>query len=95
MTPQTDNTSTVGDVIAGTAEWLGALGILTMALFPFAIPGIVLTVAALVPLVLLALVAGLLAAVIAAPVMAVRRLRRRSAGRRDRSGIGSAAAQPS
>ncbi len=69
-------TSTVGDVITGAAGWIVALGVLTMTLFPFAIPGLILTAAALAPLVLAAAVVGLMAALVAAPVMAVRRLRR-------------------
>jgi hypothetical protein len=72
------DTSSIGDVITGAAGWLVAVGILTMALFPLAIPGIVLTVAAVVPLALLAVVVGLLAAVAAAPVIAVRAVRRRA-----------------
>ena len=95
MSPQIDTTSSLGDVITGAAGWLVYLGTLIMVLFPFSIAGIALTVAAVVPLVLLAMVAGLLAAVAAAPVMAVRRLRRRAAGRRDRAGLGPATAQPS
>jgi len=95
MNAQVDNTWSIGDAITGVAEGMFALGVLTMTLFPFAIPGIVLTAAALVPLVLLAVVVGLLAAVAAAPVMAVRRLRRRAAGRRDRAGFRPATAQPS
>ena len=95
MHAKTDTTSTIGDVITGAAGWMVALGILTMAIFPFAIPGLVLAAAALVPLVLLAAVAGLLAAVAAAPVLAVRRLLRRSTGHRDRAGFGAATPQPS
>jgi hypothetical protein len=45
--------------------------------------------------VLLAVVIGLLAAVAAAPDMAVRGLRRRAAARRDRAGYGAATARPS
>ena len=95
MNPHTDNTSGIGDVITGAGEWVVALGLLTMTLFPFAIPGIVLVVAAVVPLVLLAVVVGLLAAVAAAPVMAVRALRRRAADRRGLDRSGAASAQPS
>jgi hypothetical protein len=95
MNAKTDTTSSLGDVITGAAGWLAALGILTMALFPFAIPGIVLLVAAVVPLVLLGLVVGLLAALAAVPVVAVRRLRGRAAGRRERTVLGPPTAQPS
>jgi hypothetical protein len=57
------------------------MGILAVALFPLAIPIVVLTAVAILPLLLPLIAIGLLAAVIAAPVMLVRRLRaRRSAG---------------
>jgi hypothetical protein len=95
MDAHNDTTSSIGDVITGAAEWMFALGVLTMTVFPFAIPGIVLTVAAVVPLVLLAVVGALLAAVAAAPAMAVRGLRRRAAVRRDRAGFAAATPQPS
>jgi hypothetical protein len=77
MSSQIDTTSSIGDVITGTAGWMFAFGVLTMTLFPWAIPGIVLTAAAVLPLVLLAIVAAVLAAVAAVPVLAVRGLRRR------------------
>ena len=54
------------------------LGILIMALAPFAIPFIVLTVVFALPLLLPALALGLIGAIVAAPVLLVRRL----AGRR-------------
>jgi hypothetical protein len=95
MDAQIDTTSSIGDVITGAAEWLVALGMLTMALFPLAIPGIVLAAAVVVPLGLLALVAGLLAAAAAAPAMAVRRLRRRAAAHRGRVGSRTATARAS
>ena len=94
MNAHNDNTSSIGDVITGAAGALFALATLTMTLFPFAIPGIILTVAVIVPLVLLAVVVGLLAAVAGAPVMVVRALLRRAAAR-DRAGIGVATPQPS
>ena len=50
--------------------------ILTLALFPFAVPMIALTVIALVPLLVLGLAAGLMVAVFAVPVTTARRLRR-------------------
>jgi hypothetical protein len=51
------------------------LGILTVSLFPFAIPVLALTVVALLPLLVLALVGAL----IAAPVLLLRRLVRLAA----------------
>ena len=64
-----------GDVITSLASGLAALGMVTMALFPLAIPCIALTVAAIVPLALPVVVLGLLAAVIAAPLIALRNMR--------------------
>jgi hypothetical protein len=79
MNPHTDTTPGIGDVVNGAGDGIVALGLLTMTLFPWAIPGIALAVAVAVPLVLAAAVLGLLAAVLAAPFVAVRRLRRRPA----------------
>jgi hypothetical protein len=84
MSTQTDDTTSIGDVLNGAGEWLVALGTLTMTLFPFAVPGIVLALAVVVPLVLLTVAVGLLAAVVAAQVIVVRALLRR--GDRARSG---------
>ena len=77
MNPQTQSDVTLGDAITGAAGWAAALGTVTMALFPFAVPGIILAVAAVVPLLLLGLVLALVGAVLAAPVVAVRGLVRR------------------
>ncbi len=76
MNAQHDTTS-IGHVITGGAGMVVAAGILTMALFPLALPGLVLAAAAVVPLAALALVVGVLVALAAAPAGAVRRLRRR------------------
>ena len=76
MNRQHDRSSN-GDVIAGGAGSLAALGILTMALFPFAVPGLVLAAAAILPLAALGLVVGVLAALAAGPTVALRGLRRR------------------
>jgi hypothetical protein len=64
----------LADALANSAAG-GA--IFTVALFPLALPLLILTVAALVGLLLVVLVAGLVAAVIAAPVVLARRLLRR------------------
>jgi membrane protein implicated in regulation of membrane protease activity len=58
------------------SAWLVGGGILTMALFPLALPIIALTAVAAIPLVLVALALGLVAAVVAAPILLLRRLRR-------------------
>jgi hypothetical protein len=91
MNPHSEDTSTIGDLLFSAAHALAALGILTMALFPFAIPGILLAVALAVPLLVGAAVVGLVSAVVGglfaavAPVSgrAVRALRGRGAYRRD------------
>jgi hypothetical protein len=96
MSTHSDDTSTIGDLIGSAATGVAALGILTMALFPFAIPGILLTLALAVPLLLGAVVlgllgavvTGLLAAVAAVSRAAVRTLRRHTAFRRGHAGFG-------
>ena len=59
------------------SKWTVGAGIITVALFPLAIPIVVLTAVALLPLLVPLAAIGLLAGVIAAPVMLVRRLRGR------------------
>ena len=61
------------------SKWTVGAGIITVALFPLAIPIVVLTAVALVPLLVPLAAIGLLAGVIAAPVLLVRRLRGRPA----------------
>jgi hypothetical protein len=56
------------------SKWTVGAGIITVALFPLAIPIVVLTAVALLPLLVPLAAIGLLAGVIAAPVMLVRRL---------------------
>jgi hypothetical protein len=60
------------EVLDETAGWLVGGGIVTVALFPFALPLILLTVAALLPLLVVPLVAGLLAL----PILVARRVGR-------------------
>ena len=55
-------------------------GVITFALFPLALPILVLTVAALLPLAAIALVVGAATALIVAPIRLIARLRQR--GRR-------------
>ena len=59
------------------SKWTVGLGIIAVALFPLAIPIVVLTAVALVPLLVPLAAVGLLAGLITAPVMLVRRLRAR------------------
>jgi hypothetical protein len=59
-------------------------GILTMALFPLALPMIALLAVAAIPLLLIAVAAGIAAAALAAPVLLLRGLWRRFAPMRSR-----------
>ena len=65
-----------------TIGWMVGLGMVTMVLFPFALPGIALTVVALLPLLAITVPLALVAALVAAPILAVRGLRRRAESRR-------------
>jgi hypothetical protein len=70
-------TSTVDsttEVIEEASSFLVAGGILTFALAPLALPIIALTVVALIPIAAIGAVVGLAAAVVAAPILLVRRL---------------------
>ena len=60
------------------ATWLVGGGILSFMFAPLAIPLILLTAAAVLPLLLLPLAAGVLAAIVAAPVLVIRGLWRRA-----------------
>jgi hypothetical protein len=80
--PKEPTTPSYLEVADEVAAWLVGAGIVTMALFPLAIPIIALTAVAAIPLVLVALAVGLAAAVVAAPILLLRRLRR-SAGASD------------
>jgi uncharacterized membrane protein YhaH (DUF805 family) len=62
-------------------KWTVGAGIITVALFPLAIPIVALTAVALLPLLVPLVVIGVLAGIVAAPVLLVRRLRgRRGSG---------------
>ena len=74
-----------------TTGWFVGLGMVTMVLFPFALPGIALAVVALLPLLALAVPLALVGALVAGPILAVRGLRRRAESRR----AGAAEAAPS
>src|SRR6266480_2683348 len=65
------------DLVEGASAALVGGGIVTLALFPLALPLIALTVVALIPLLVIALAFGLVVAVLAAPLLAARWLRRR------------------
>ena len=57
-------------------KWTVGAGILVVALAPLALPILILTIVALLPLALPLLAVGLVAGVVALPIMLVRRLAR-------------------
>lgn len=67
------------ETLFGITIPLAGAGVLLFALAPLALPFLVLTIAATLPLVAVGLVLALVAGVIAAPVVLVRRLLRRRA----------------
>jgi hypothetical protein len=66
------------EVADEVSKWAVGLGIITFALFPLALPILILTAIAVLPLLLPALAVGLLIGVVAVPILAVRSLRRRA-----------------
>jgi membrane protein implicated in regulation of membrane protease activity len=67
---------TTTDVLETISEFLVGGGIVTMAVFPLAIPVVALLVVAALPLLAVGLVIAVLGAVTVAPVVLVRRLSR-------------------
>jgi hypothetical protein len=66
---------TASDVVEEASAWAIGGGVLTFALFPFALPILLLTVAFALPFALAGLAIALVVAVVAAPILLVRRLR--------------------
>ena len=75
MPRRRDHAPSWGEVMDEFAAIAVGGAVLTFALFPFALPMIALTLAALAPLLVLGLAARLVVAVPAAPIVVVRRLR--------------------
>jgi len=75
------STPSSADIAYESSNILAGVGIVAVALFPLAVPLIVLTAVALLPFLIPPLALGLVAAVIAAPVLLVRRLLGRRATR--------------
>jgi len=88
MSTQTERSNARIETISEVTGWLIAGGIVTMALFPLALPILVLTGVALLPLLLPVVAVGLLAAVVAVPILGVRAAGRRVAGARRRRSAG-------
>jgi hypothetical protein len=61
------------EVLEEVSKWTVGLGMVTMVLFPLALPIIALTAVALLPLVVPVLAVGLLAAVVVLPIRLIRR----------------------
>jgi hypothetical protein len=78
MASSSPNPSTA-DLVDGTVPMAAGLGIVTMALFPLAIPVLALTAVALIPLLIPLLLIPLAGALIAAPFLLLRRLFRLAA----------------
>jgi hypothetical protein len=75
------STPTAAEYIDEGSRWNVGAGIVTMALFPFALPGIVLIAALALPFLAVGLVGALLVGLVVLPLRAVRALtsRRRDA----------------
>lgn len=65
---------TAPDVVEEASAWALGGGVLTFALFPFALPILLLTVAFVLPFALAGLAIALVLSVVAAPILLVRRL---------------------
>ena len=76
------NGPSVPDVAGELSSWMAAGGILTMMLFPLALPVILLLVISALPLLVVPLAAALVAAVVAVSVLIVRTLMRWAVGAR-------------
>jgi len=66
---------TTSDLVEEASAWALGGGVLTFALFPFALPILLLTVVLVLPFALAGLAIALVVAVVAAPILLVRRLR--------------------
>jgi uncharacterized membrane protein YhaH (DUF805 family) len=84
-------TPSVGEVMSELGAWMVGGGILTMMLFPFAVPILLLTAVALVPLLVPVVVLGILALPVLGVRAAVRAVRRTRDRRKDSD---SASARP-
>ena len=81
------------EVADEVSKWTVGVGIIAVALFPLAIPIVVLTAVAIVPLLVPLVAIGLVAGVVAAPVLLVRRHRGRRSASPDQLAPQAAAAE--
>jgi hypothetical protein len=77
--PSEPTTQSSTDLINGASVALVGAGVLTFALFPLAVPLLILTGIALVPLLIPVVAIGILAAAIVLPIRVARSLRSRRA----------------
>jgi membrane protein implicated in regulation of membrane protease activity len=85
------------EVVDEVSKWGVGGGILVTALAPLALPILILTIVALLPLAVPLLALGLLAGIVALPVMLIRKLARsvgRTGPRRRRPATGEPAPKP-
>jgi hypothetical protein len=74
------NDTSPAEIFDEASNWIVGGGIVTMALFPLALPGVILTVAAAIPLAAVVLAVALVAGAVIVPVLLVRALTRRVIG---------------
>jgi hypothetical protein len=70
-------TPTNAELVDEASNWAIGGGIVTLALFPLAIPGLIILLIGAIPLLLLAIPIGLLVALVALPILLVGGLVRR------------------
>jgi hypothetical protein len=75
--PYEDTTHPSMEVVNGASVALVGGGIVTIALFPLALPILILTLIAVIPFLVPVLALGLLAIIVRLPIRMLRRLRRR------------------
>lgn len=83
-------TASYPELVDEASGWLVGGGILTIALFPLALPLLLLTAAVALPFLVIPLVGVLIVAVVAAPILLLRRLLRRIRGVRALQRAGAA-----
>jgi hypothetical protein len=71
------NAPTSAELVDEASNWAIGGGIVTLALFPLSIPGLIILLIGTIPLLLLAVPIGLLVALVALPILLVRGLVRR------------------
>lgn len=73
----------LGALVGELADFVVAIGMITMIGFPFAIPFLLLTAAVVLPMLVIALAAAVIALAVTGPVLLIARARRRRRAARD------------